>query len=71
MMELSARNQLHGTVKSIKQGGVMTEVVVNLPDGQQITSVITNDAVQALQLKEGDAIVTVIKSTEVMIGKNM
>jgi molybdopterin-binding protein len=68
-MELSARNQLRGTIQSIKQGGVMTEVIVALPDGQQITSVITNDAAEALHLQQGESIVAVIKSTEVMLGK--
>ncbi|MBV9711034.1 MAG: TOBE domain-containing protein [Ktedonobacteraceae bacterium] len=70
-MEMSARNQLRGTVKAIKQGGVMAEVLVELPDGQQITSVITVDAVQSLHLHEGDQVTAVIKSTEVMIGKNV
>jgi molybdopterin-binding protein len=69
-MEMSARNQLRGTVKMIKQGGVMAEVLVGLPDGQQITSVITVDAVQALNLHEGDQVTAIIKSTEVMIGKD-
>ncbi len=68
-MEMSARNQLRGTVKSIKRGDIMTEVVIELPDRQQITSVITTDAVQSLQLLEGDLVVAIIKSTEVMVGK--
>ncbi len=69
-MEISARNQLRGTIKSIRQGDIMAEIVVELPDGQQITSVITTDAVQSLHLQTGDHVVTFIKSTEVMIGKN-
>ena len=40
-MRLSARNQLRGTIKSVKLGSVMAEVVVELPDGQQIVSAIT------------------------------
>jgi molybdopterin-binding protein len=69
-MEMSARNQLRGTIKALKQGGVMAEVIVALPGGQQITSVITVDAVQALNLHEGDQVTAIIKSTEVMIGKD-
>jgi molybdate transport system regulatory protein len=69
-MEMSARNQLKGTIKSIRHGDIMAEVVIELPDGQQITSVITDDAVQSLQLQEGSAAIAVIKSTEVMIGKS-
>ena len=69
-MEMSARNQLKGTIKSIKRGDIMAEVVIQLPDGQQITSVITTDAIQSLHLEEGNQVVAIIKSTEVMVGKN-
>lgn len=62
--------QLQGTVKSIKLGAVMGEVVVTLPDGQEIVSAITRTSVESLSLKEGDTVVVIIKSTEVMIGKN-
>jgi molybdopterin-binding protein len=68
-MRFSARNQLQGTVKSIKLGAVMSEVVVTLPDGQEIVSAITRTSVESLSLKEGDTVVAIIKSTEVMIGK--
>ena len=40
-MKLSARNVLKGTVKTITEGAVNTEVVVELPGGQEIVSVIT------------------------------
>ncbi|HLI05422.1 MAG TPA: molybdopterin-binding protein [Ktedonobacteraceae bacterium] len=66
----SARNQLQGKVKSVKLGEVMAEVVVELPDGQEIVSAITRSSAQSLNLKQGDAVLAIIKSTEVMIGKN-
>jgi molybdopterin-binding protein len=69
-MQFSARNQLEGTVKSIKLGAVMGEVVVTLPGGQEIVSAITRTSVETLKLKEGDSVVVMIKSTEVMVGKN-
>jgi molybdopterin-binding protein len=68
-MEMSARNQLKGTVKSIKRGDIMAEVVIQLPDGQQITSIITADAIQSLHLEEGNQVLAIVKSTEVMVGK--
>jgi molybdopterin-binding protein len=64
----SARNQLQGRVKSVKLGQVMAEVVVELPDGQEIVSAITRTSVESLNLKQGDSVVAIIKSTEVMIG---
>lgn len=66
----SARNQLQGRVKSVKLGAVMAEVVVELPDGQEIVSAIIRTSVESLNLKQGDAVTAIIKSTEVMIGIN-
>ncbi|GCE27310.1 transporter [Dictyobacter alpinus] len=68
-MQISARNQLKGTVQSVKLGSVMAEVVVALTDGQEIVSAITRTSAESLQLKSGDPIVAIIKSTEVMLGK--
>jgi molybdopterin-binding protein len=68
-MELSARNQLKGTVVSIKLGGVMAEVVVDIGGGNRIVSAITRGSVEALGLREGMAVVAILKSTEVIIGK--
>ncbi len=69
-LRFSARNQLKAKVKSVKLGSVMAEVIVELADGQQIVSAITRTSAESLNLKEGDDIVAIIKSTEVMIGKN-
>ncbi len=68
-MQLSARNQLTGTVKTIKLGTVMAEVIVELPGGQEIVSAITRSSAETLKLQAGDQVVAIIKSTEVMIGK--
>jgi len=66
---MSARNQLKGKIKSVKPGAVMAEVVVELPDGQEIVSVITLGSAQELNLQAGDDVIAIVKSTEVMIGK--
>jgi molybdopterin-binding protein len=68
--QFSARNQLQATVKSVKLGSIMAEVVLELADGQNIVSAITRTSAEGLHLKEGDKVVVIIKSTEVMIGKN-
>ena len=69
-LRFSARNQLNAKVKSVKLGSVMAEVTVELADGQEIVSAITRTSAESLNLKEGDSVVAIIKSTEVMIGKN-
>ncbi len=65
-MELSARNQLRGTVKSVKHGAVMAEVVVDV-NGQEIVAAITNASAERLGLAQGQSVFAVIKATEVMI----
>jgi molybdopterin-binding protein len=67
-MKLSARNQLQGVVKAIKEGAVMAEVVVQLPGGQEVVAAITMASVQNLQLKVGSRVFALIKSTDVLIG---
>ena len=67
-MTLSARTQLKGTVKSVVLGTVMAEVVVDV-GGQEVVSAITRHAVENLDIKAGDDVTVVIKSTEVMIDK--
>lgn len=68
-MMLSARNQFKGTVKSVKLGSVMAEVVVAV-GGIEIVSVITRGSAEQLGLKTGDEVMAVIKSTEVLIAKD-
>jgi molybdopterin-binding protein len=65
---LSARNQYKGTVRSIKLGDVVAEVVVEV-GGLEIVSVITRGSAEAMGLKVGDEVTAVIKSTEVLVGK--
>jgi molybdopterin-binding protein len=67
-MELSARNQLRGTVKSVTLGNVMAEVIVDI-GGQEIASAITRASAERLDLAEGDEVVAIVKATEVLLGK--
>jgi molybdopterin-binding protein len=67
-MELSARNQLVGTVKSVKKDSLMAEVVMSI-GGQELVSVITASSADRLGLKVGDQVAAVVKATEVMIAK--
>jgi molybdopterin-binding protein len=68
-MQLSARNQLAGTVQDVKSGAVMAEITVNI-DASTVTAAITDASRERLNLKAGDQVTVVIKSTEVMIAKD-
>ena len=65
---LSARNQFKGTVKEVKVGNVMAEVVISVGP-IEIVSAITRGSVEKLGLKPGDTVTAIIKSTEVLIDK--
>jgi len=68
-IELSARNQLRGRVRAISGDGVMAEVRLDI-DGQELVAVITRSSAQRLRRRVGDEVLAVIKSTEVMIGRD-
>lgn len=68
-MQLSARNQLKATITSVKLGNVMAEIVAEISSGEQIVSAITRSSAESLELKVGDSVIVVIKSTEVIIAK--
>ena len=65
-MQISARNQLKGTVRSVKLGSIMSEVLVEV-GGQQIVAAITRGSAESLGLEEGSEVTVIIKATEVMI----
>ena len=66
--QVSARNQISGTIADIHKGAAMSVVTVSA-QGHTITSAITNQAVQELGLRQHDAVIALIKATEGMITK--
>lgn len=68
-MKISARNQIKGTITEIKPGVVTAKIVLDIGGGNKLSSVITMDSVNDLNLTVGDEVTAIIKSTEVMIGK--
>jgi len=66
-VKISARNQLSGTVKSVTEGAVMSEVVVALDGGQEVVAAIMAESARSLGLAAGSKVVAIIKSTEVMV----
>jgi molybdopterin-binding protein len=66
-MKISARNALKGKVTAIKKGAVMAQITVDIGNDNHIVSAIFVDSVEDLKLKVGDAVLAVIKSTDVMI----
>lgn len=68
-MEISARNKMNGKIIDIKTGGVMASVKIQVEEPGEITALITKESVEKLGLKEGDDATAIIKSTEIIVGK--
>ena len=66
--KLSARNQLPGKVLEVEKSGLVCKITIEM-EPSIITSVVTEEAVEKLDIKPGDRIYAVIKSTEVMVAK--
>jgi molybdopterin-binding protein len=67
-MKLSARNILKGKVKSITKGAVNAEVIILLPNGTELVSIITNASAEELKLKKGKKAYAIIKASNVILG---
>ena len=65
-MKISARNQIKGTVKAVKEGAVNAVVVISRGNHNGLKADITMDSVKALGLEEGKECYAVIKATNVM-----
>lgn len=66
-MKLSARNVLKGKVKSVETGAVNSEVILELPDGTEVVSIITNSSAKNLGLETGKEAYALVKATNVML----
>ncbi len=66
-MQISARNSLKGKVKSIEDGAVNTQVIVELSNGVEVVSIITKDSAERLNLNVGKTVYAVVKASDVMI----
>jgi molybdopterin-binding protein len=70
IVALSGRNRLRGFVDEVRIDGLLAQVRLRIGD-QTLTAVITADAVSELKLRRGDDALAIIKSTEVMIAREV
>lgn len=66
-MKISARNILEGKVTKITVGAVNTEVILELPGGAELVSIISKESASNLGLAEGKKAYAIIKATNVMV----
>jgi molybdopterin-binding protein len=70
IVTLSGRNQLRGHVEEVRSDGLLGQVRLRIGD-QVLTAVITSDALAELKLRRGDDALAIVKSTEVMIAREV
>jgi molybdate transport system regulatory protein len=68
-LKISARNRLKGKVLSVEKDRITGKVKMEIKVPAIITAVITKEAIEELDIKVGDEVEAIVKSTEVMIGK--
>jgi molybdopterin-binding protein len=69
-MKLSARNVLKGKIVNVTKGQTTAHVKIEIAAGAIVTASITNEAVDELKLKVGDAAYAVIKASDVMVARD-
>ena len=67
--KISARNRIKGVVKRVEKGEIASTVRIEVAVPTVITAMITKEAAEELDLKEGDKVEAVIKATEVLVSK--
>lgn len=63
---ISIRNYFKATITAIEAGNVLSELTLDYK-GHIMYSIITNAAVNALNLTEGDEVTGLVKSTEITV----
>ncbi|TKI07241.1 TOBE domain-containing protein [Martelella alba] len=66
-LRFSARNQFPGIVTAITQGAINSEITVKVDPDLSLVSVITNESVNGLHLREGDAVTALVKASSIVI----
>jgi len=65
---ISARNRVSGIVKQIIEGDVVSKVFVE-SQGEMLHAIITNTSLKEMDVREGNEITAIVKSTELILYK--
>jgi molybdopterin-binding protein len=68
-MKYGAKNQLIGKVREIKRGSVMGQVNLDITTNASMSSVLTLETLDDLDIKEGDQLKILVKAVNVMLVK--
>ena len=66
--KISARNKISGRVAGLQKGNAMASLAIDA-GALRLTSAVTRQAIDDLQLSNGDAVTALFKATEVILQK--
>ena len=69
-MKFGARNQIEATVGNVKTGDVMSQVELSVANPALLTSVMTTDSLNELNLKPGDKVRVIVKAIHVLVARD-
>ncbi len=67
---LSARNRAKGVVRQIIQGDILSKILVE-SQGDMLHAIITNTSLKDLDIRCGDEVTAIVKSTELILSKEI
>ena len=67
-MRISLRNKMISTITAIEKGKLLAKLVMQTNAGEVI-SIITSNAVDNLDLKEGGKVMAMVKTNEILLSK--
>jgi molybdopterin-binding protein len=67
-MQISLRNKMTSTITAIEKGKLLAKLVLQTNAGKVI-SIITSNAVENLNLKEGSQVMAMVKTNEILLAK--
>jgi molybdate transport system regulatory protein len=67
MPRVSTRNRMIGTVVERIDGGVNSEIIIDIGDGKTLTSVVTKDSAEDLPIRVGDRVCAFFMASQVIL----
>jgi molybdate transport system regulatory protein len=65
-MHYGARNKIKARVVSVKKGDIMSLAKFEVLSAKEMSSVLTSESVQEMNLKEGDEVELLVKAIHVL-----
>ncbi|RYC36948.1 TOBE domain-containing protein [Pectobacterium zantedeschiae] len=66
-LNFSARNQFHGKVSAVAKGAVNSTVQLHTASGLTLTSTITNESTEDMNIEVGSELIALVKASSIIL----